>query len=176
MPYSAVQALANMTFRSLIHALPVSILCLGYSAQAEDIDPFKDWISTANHLRAQGVEPSSIGWLGIEQQCLGLKTTEDQRTYNACKYEKAMNGALHNVDKTQCLARARAVYPPSLAWQRPTDTVFRTGPHGTTQITYMAAPIPYRELLALRGATMTECMQNLGWASVSDANLGRRSY
>lgn len=164
-----------------IAGMAISIACSGgasaQSTQATDDrgDYFQSWSTLSAYMKSKGLNPTTTNWRVIEPLCIGLKTENDQRLYNKCKYEKARDSVIHQRDRKQCAAHAVATYPNRLAQTGRTETLQETDKNGVVRtFQRVIEPTPVSELEALRYSDILSCMQQLGWNNADDWSEGKR--
>ncbi len=92
--------------------ISIILVILSPVVQAEELDSgyFKDWFALTNLLRTKGIDPSSPSWATIVPVCLPLKSSDDERYYNKCLYEKVMDEYQWHIDNKFCIDKADKEY------------------------------------------------------------------
>lgn len=139
-----------------------------------DDSSFQNEVGMKNHLKSKGIDPLATDWFTIGQLCDGFKNAENEVAYNKCRYQKAMDAALHSSDRKQCFLRSKANYPDSFTREKHTEISYKSdGEKKSGVVERIINPISEKELEDLRYGAVIECMQNLGWASADNWKLGR---
>lgn len=158
----------------LIAVLSMSFHAFSEESKMDPDAPFKDYATLLAYMRSQSMDTGKINWGPINFMCLGFKNDSEIR-YNKCKFEKARDRFLYDIDKSQCIIRAKGAYPDGFQNQ-PMGTLTKTDELGQTH-TFKCANVSVSsiELEQLRAGKIVECMQSLGWTSADDWKLGRRN-
>ena len=78
------------------------------------MDPFKNSVTLVKFMRSQGLEPTNVDWLLVQNVCAG-ELSYRKKAYNRCKYEHAKLHLLHRADRRECRPMVSSEYPKRYA-------------------------------------------------------------